>query len=171
MEESAILLTLTQVDVAFVGFAGIIAAFQFKDDFKLKKSDVIGLKVIIHTGLLGIFLSLLPLILSSFGLKDSEVWTSCSAIASINFLTVIFYRGKQIKQSKTRKRSSFPIFLFNFSIMILVAIINLLNTFDIVFHREFGPYFISLIVPLGLVGFMFSRLLFLPIMSTINNRE
>ncbi len=171
MEESAILLTLTQVTVAFVGFSAIIATFQFKDGFTIKKSDAINLQFIVATGLVGTFFSLFPLMLSSFGLSDSLVWAISSGLGSINYLGFIYYLSIKVKISKFRRRKSKMIVFTYFLIGFLILILNLLNAFNIVFQREFAPYFISLIYPLCLVGYFFTRLIFQPIWNTFKNKE
>lgn len=171
MEESSILLTLTQVTVAFVGFASIVATFRFKDEFTIKKNDAIDLELIVNTGLVGAFFSVLPLILSSFGLQDASVWTLCSAIMSINYLGFMYYLSRMVKISKFRKKKSKLIISIYFAIGILVFGLNVMNATNIVFHREFGPFLVSLIYPLCMVGYMFSRLLFLPIWRTIKHQK
>jgi len=171
MEESAILLTLTQVTVAFVGFSAIIATFQFKDGFAIKKSDAINLQFIVATGLVGTFFSLLPLMLLSFGLSDSLVWALSSGLGSLNYLGFIYYLSIKVKMSNFRSRKSKMIVSTYFLIGILILILNLLNAFNILFQREFGPYFVQLIYPLCLVGYFFTRLIFQPIWKTFKNKE
>ena len=171
MYESSILLTFTQVTVAFVGFAAIVAAFRFKDEYSIKKNDANDLQLIVNTGLMGAFFSVLPLVFSSFGLKDSLVWAFCSGIMSINYLGFIFYLSRKIRITKFRKKKSKIIVIIYFTIGFLILILNFLNAFDIVFHREFGPFFISLIYPLCLVGYMFTRILFLPIWRNIKKQQ
>lgn len=171
MEESAILLTLTQVTVAFVGFSAIIAAFQFKDGYSIKKSDAINLQFIVATGLVGTFFSLLPLMLSSFGLSDSMVWAVSSAVGSANYLGFIYYLSRNVKISKFRRKSAKVLVVSYFLVGFLILVLNLLNAFNILFHREFGPYFISLIYPLCLVGYFFTRLIFQPIWKTFKDKE
>ena len=169
MEESDILLTFTQVTVAFVGFAGIIATFQFRDDYNIKKKDAVSLELIINTGLMGAFFSVLPLILSSFGLSDASVWSLSSGIMSVNYLGFMYYLFRQVKRLNFRRSTSIIVITY-FVLGFLVIILNLMNVFNIVFQSEFGPFFISLTYPLALVGFMFSRLLLSPIWRMIRNR-
>ena len=171
MEESSILLTFTQVAIAFVGFAAIVATFRFKDEFTIKKNDAVDLQLIINTGLVGAFFSILPLALSSFGLQDTTVWGLSSGIVSLNYLGFSHYLSKKIEISKIKRKKSKLIVVLYFSIGFLVLIMNLMNAFNILFLREFGPYFISLIYPLSMDGYMFTRLLFLPIWRTLKNQE
>ena len=171
MEESSILLTLTQVTVAFVGFAAIVATFRFKDEFAIQKKDANDLQLIVNTGLMGAFFSILPLVFSSFELKDSSVWALCSGIMSVNYLGFIYYLSRKVRISKFRKKKSKIIVMIYFIFGFLILILNLLNAFNIVFLREFGPFLISLIYPLCLVGYMFTRLLFLPIWRNLKKQD
>ena len=170
MEEASILLTFTQVTVAFVGFAAIVATFRFKDEFTIKKSDAIDLQLIVNTGLMGAFFSVLPLVLSSFGLQDSSVWALSSTIMSINYLAFMYYLSRKVKISKFRKKNSKLIVISYFVIGFIILIMNALNAFGIYFLREFAPFLLSLIYPLCMVGYMFTRILFLPIWRTLKNQ-
>jgi len=171
MEEASILLTFVQVTVAFVGFAAIVATFRFRDQFTIKKNDAIELQLIVNTGLMGAFFSVLPLVLSSFGAQDATVWALCSGIMSINYLGFIYYLSRHIKISKFRRKKNKIIVFTYFLLGFLIMGLNVLNALNIVFPREFGPFFVSLVYPLCLVGYMFSRLLFLPIWRTLKSQK
>ncbi|MDH3321577.1 MAG: hypothetical protein OEM04_01240 [Flavobacteriaceae bacterium] len=171
MEESSILLTFTQVAVAFVGFAAIVATFRFNDAYKIRKNEAIDLQLIVNTGLMGAFFSILPLALSSFGMEDASVWALSSGIMSVNYLGFMYYLSRNVKISKIRRKKSKMIVLSYFIIGFLIFGLNVLNAFNMLFLREFGPFFISLIYPLALVGYMFTRLLFLPIWKTLKNSK
>lgn len=171
MEESSILLTLTQVTVAFVGFASIVATFRLRDEFTIKKNDAIDLELIVNTGLMGAFFSILPLTLSSFGLSDATVWALCSGIMSINYLGFMYYLSRKVRISKFKRKKSKIIVFIYFSIGFMVFALNVINAFNILFHREFGPFLIALIYPLCMVGYMFTRLLFLPIWRALKNQR
>ncbi|MFC4721749.1 hypothetical protein ACFO5O_05430 [Geojedonia litorea] len=171
MEESSILLAFTQVSVAFVGFASIVATFRFKDEFSINKNDANDLQLIVNSGLMGTFFSILPFVFWSFGFKDSSVWALCSGIMSINYLCFIYYLSRKVRISKFRRNKSKILVSIYFIIGILILILNCLNAFNIVFLREFGPFFLSLIYPLCMVGYMFTRLLFLPIWRNLKKQQ
>ena len=52
-----------------------------------------------------------------------------------------------------------------------VAVALYLNAMSVVFHREFGVYFVALIVPLILSGYMFVRLVVHPLWRSVRERE
>jgi hypothetical protein len=63
------------------------------------------------------------------------------------------------------------IFALLFLVAISIIIMLLLNGFNIFFHREYGPYFISQLFPLFMACYMFSRLLLKPIWRMIRENE
>ena len=171
MDYSSILLTFMQVSVAFVGFSAIIAAFQSKDTFNMKKEDAVGLELIINTGLMGGFLSILPFVFFGFGLEEATVWSYCSGIVSVLYLGFMVYLSKRIKLSKFKRTKTKVIIIIYFVLGVSVTVINVFNTFGIQLEQEFAPFLVGLIYPLCLVGFMFSRFLFVPIWRNLRNQD
>ncbi|MEJ2089938.1 MAG: hypothetical protein P8Y69_15970 [Gammaproteobacteria bacterium] len=53
----------------------------------------------------------------------------------------------------------------------LFVAINLLNAFDVVFHREPGPYLAAITWGLGLAAYMFVRLLLHPLWRRVREQE
>ena len=53
----------------------------------------------------------------------------------------------------------------------LVVISLILNTLDIFFHKEPGPYLAGIVLCLCLAGYMFSRLLVHPLWQAIGKQE
>ena len=51
MDASKLLLVGIEVSVAFAGFAGVIATFQFKDAVRIDRGDVVGVTMIVNFGL------------------------------------------------------------------------------------------------------------------------
>jgi hypothetical protein len=51
------------------------------------------------------------------------------------------------------------------------VLMSFLNAADIIFHRVPGPYFVGIILHLGLVGHMFARLLLRPLWHSLHLRE
>ena len=78
MESTDLLLVGAEVSVAFAGFAGIIATFQFREAKQVKRGDVVGLTMIVQMSLNCALLSALPLLLSTFKLEATTIWTICS---------------------------------------------------------------------------------------------
>ena len=171
MENGDQLLTLTQVAIAVAGFAGIIGTFQFKKGERIRRGDAIGLAVVVNTGLMSAFYSTLPLILINFGLNDSTVWAISSGMTCIIYAYFSIDIAIRLKNFKTYKTLNKIIIYLLFIVGFIVIVINFLNACNIAFKREFGPYYIALIYSLGLVCYMFSRLLLRPIWRTLRKQE
>jgi hypothetical protein len=171
MDVTAQLLTLTQVAVAVAGFAGIIGAFQFKEGEIIRRGDAIGLAVIVNTGLMSAFYSILPLLLMNFGMDDAIVWVICSAMTCLIYAYFNFDFARRIKNFHTyrtvNKWMVYSLFFVSFGIIVM----NAMNALNIVFHREIGPFYLGLVYSLGCVCYMFSRMLLRPIWRTIRKQE
>jgi hypothetical protein len=165
------LLTFTQVAVAVAGFAGIIGTFQFKKGERIRRGDAVGLAVIVNTGLMSAFYSTLPLLLINFGLKEPTVWAISSGMTCLIYAYFSIDIALRIKKFKTIKTINKIMIYLLFFVAFIIIVINVLNALNIVFKREFAPYYISLIYSLGLVCYMFSRLLLRPIWRTLRKQE
>lgn len=171
MEYTDQLLTITQVSVAIVGFAGIIGTFQFKEGERIRVGDVVALEMMVKVGLMATFCSILPFILSNFGIDDASVWAIGSGFACVIYTYLWIYTANRIKNFRKYKTINKIMIYVIFIIAFVVVLINFLNIFNIVFKREFGPFYVSLIYALGSVCLMFPRLLLRPIWRRMRKQE
>ncbi len=171
MENADQLLTFTQVAIAVAGFAGIIGTFQFKEGERIRRGDAVGLAVVVNTGLMSAFYSTLPLLLINFGMDDPTVWAISSAMTCLIYAYFSYDIAIRLKNFKTFKSLNKIIIYLLFITGFIIIVINFLNACNIFFKREFGPFYISLIYSLGLVCYMFSRLLLRPIWRTLRKQE
>lgn len=170
MESSDFLLLGIEVSVAFAGFAGIVATFQFRDRTKVKRGDIVGLTMIVQNSLLVAFSCALPLILHIFGLDDRTVWLVASVWATVIGALGMYVVDKNMRGAVSRKSQK----LFIGSMQALAAatvLMSFLNAADIIFHRVPGPYFVGIILHLGMVGHLFARLLLRPLWHSLHLRE
>ena len=170
METTDLLLVGIEVSVAFAGFAGIIATFQFDREKQVKRGDVIGLAMIVHLSLSCAFCSSLPLLLSTFNIDATTIWAVCSAYAAVYTVYVMLSINRNLRGAvnKMSVRLLFGSFYAGGGCVVLVL---LLNTVDLVFHREPGPYMAGIAFALGLVGYMFARLLLHPLWVAVSEQE
>ena len=171
MENADQLLTFTQVAIAVAGFAGIIGTFQFKDGEIIRRGDAVALAVVVNTGLMSAFYSTLPLLLRNFHIKESTVWAISSGMTCLIYAYFSIDIAIRLKNFRTYKSFNKITIYLLFIVGFIIMAINFLNAFNIVFKREFGPFYISLIYSLGLVCFMFSRLLLRPIWRILRKQE
>ena len=64
MDPYDLLMVGIEVSVAFAGFAGVVATFQFRDRTTVRRGDIVGLTMIVDFGLVCAFFSTLPLCLT-----------------------------------------------------------------------------------------------------------
>ena len=171
MESLDILILAIEASVAFAGFAGIIATFQFGETKKVTRADAVGLTMILQFSLLAALIASIPLLLHSFGVTTTTMWAVTSAS------TAIVYAGAQYSQATELGKSTFKSKSFPRIIRVVrfigygVISINILNFLDVFFHRESGPVITALIWALAITGFSFSRLLLAPIWRRVRLQE
>ena len=170
MEISELLLVGIEVSVALAGFAGIIATFQFRDETKIKRGQVVGLSLIVHLSLVLALLCTLPFLLSIFGVPDAILWSVCSGLAALWTAYTQYVVHKNMKGAARTRSTRFFISMLQ-GVFVLVVISLILNILDLVFHREPGPYIAGIIIGLGLVGIMFTRLLVRPLWKVVREQE
>ena len=83
MEQEALLLTIAQVAVTLAGFSGLVVAIRGDSPAAWHARDIWSLTWMFGTSLGALFLSLLPLLLTSFHLRDEVIWTSADFVLSI----------------------------------------------------------------------------------------
>lgn len=170
MEATDLLLVGAEVCVAFAGFAGIIATFQFKDIRQIKRGDVVGLTMIVQISLGCALLTVIPILLSIIGIDDGTVWSTCSAFGASWGAYTMYIVDRDIRGAV--RRTSLRILFGGLQGVAGLLIISLiLNTVDIFFHREPGPYLVGLILCLSLVSYMFTRLLLRPLWRAVRKQE
>jgi hypothetical protein len=170
MEGNDLLLVGAEVSVAFAGFSGIIATYQFNDEAKIKRGDVVGLTMIVQFSLQAALFCVIPMLLSIFQMEEAEIWTTCSLMAVISMA----YSGYSIDRNirGVVKKASVRLFFGLLQLVNGLIILGLiLNATDLVFHREAGPYITAIVWSLGLVGYMFGRLLLRPLWILVRKAE
>ncbi len=170
MESSDLLLVGIEVSVAFAGFAGIIATFQFRNEAKINRGHVVGLSLIVHISLVLALASALPLLLSVFRVEDAALWAICSGLAAIWSSYTQYSVHRNMRAAVRRKLTRLFINILQ-GVFTLIVISLILNMLDLIFHREPGPYIAAIIIGLGLVGIMFTSLLVRPLWKVVHEQE
>ena len=170
MDESGLLLMGIEVSVALAGFAGIVATFQFRDQAEVRRGDLVGLTMLVSFSLMAAFFCALPLVLAVFQLAATTIWSVSSALAAVYLLYSMYYvhRSMSPVRMKVRTRVLFRTFQ---GAACLLAVMNVLNAANLGFHREPGPHVASLVYGLGLVAYMFVRLLLRPLWRAVHEQE
>jgi len=170
MDASELLLVGIEVSVAFAGFAGVIATFQFRGAARIDRGDLVGLTMIVNFGLWSALFCTIPLIFSIFEIEPETIWTICSGIGAIyvSYAMYFVYKNMQGAVPSLTTRLLFGMFQGIAAFFVLSMI---LNASDSVFHKEPGPYLASICYGLCLVGYMFVRLLLRPLWKAVRAQE
>ena len=170
MEVTDFLMLCAEVSVALAGFAGIIATFQFRDGNRLRHADLVGLNIIVLTTLINTFGCIVPLALLTYDIKETTVWGLCSGAFAIPAAMMVYGSYKGVRGNVRRK--SIVVYHGLLEVLMGVTIIGLvLNAADVIFHREPGPYILSLVAGMILSGLMFAQLLLIPLWRRLREQE
>ncbi len=170
MEEIDQLLTIAEISVALAGFAGIIATFQLRNKDDVSRGRVVALTMIVNISLLGALFSMLPIGLFNFGMSPDRIWIVTSFLLGINQFAYLVVLLRRVPFRKVNTGLRF-LFISLFTIGGLIGIANFLNSFQIIFDGGFGTMFTAFVFNLGLVCFMFSRLLLYPLWRSVVSKE
>lgn len=170
MDAFNLLLVSVEVSVAFAGFAGIIATFQFRDKANIYRGRVAGLAYIVHVSLMMALFSVLPLLLSIFGVEDATLWAVCSCLAVIWGCCYLCYFYIVVRGSLRRKTNR-VFFVVSYLIGVIILLCLILNAMNIVFHREPGPYLAAIVMAYSGVGIMFMQILLRPLWKAVRQQE
>jgi hypothetical protein len=170
MEESALLLVGIEVSVAFAGFAGIVATFQNRNDARIDRGQLVGLTMIVNFSLVGAFFCSFPLFLSVLEVREATIWSINSALQCVYTLNRMHYIHKNMSVVALRW-STRLLFRMLQGVASLAAVALALNAANLVFHRGPGPSIGAILFALGLVGFMFARLLLRPLWRVVREQE
>ena len=170
MESPDILILAVEAALALAGFAGIIATFQFGVGKETRRGDAVGLTMILQLSLLAALHSSVTLLMYSFGLQESTLWTASSLVGVLlNAWGIYSYT---IKVRPAIRTTSGKLLATMLQIpVICVTLILALNASDTYFHREPGPVIASILLALSVTGFLFARLLLRPIWRNVREQE
>ncbi len=160
-----------QIAISLAGFSGIVASFQYREGSNITRGDTLGLVLLVNMSLVSAFFAVLPIVLFNFNISESTVWGVCSGLIAINYSLFVYYirsRSKQVRVLRTVTKITHS---FLYILCILTIIMNLLNSLDVAFHREYPPYFVSLLIPLITSGYLFARLVSRPLWRAIRLQE
>jgi hypothetical protein len=170
MEPTDVLTLCAEVAVALAGFAGIIATFQFRDGKKIRRAELVGLNIIVTTALIDTFACIVPLVLLTYGIKESTVWGLSSCIFAIPS-AILLYRVVTDLKGAVRKKA---IVAYHVALQTLIGVailILILNATGVIFDREAGPYITSVVAGMFMCGLMFSQLLLYPLQRRLREQE
>ena len=171
MEVFDVLILGAELSMALAGFAGIIATFQFRDTEKIRRADVVGLSIIVVYSLLAALQCAVILILNVIGISAVSTLGNRQRPLRVPAMGYNLYAFSKNMKGAVRNRKLIAMMWTLQWVSVIVFAVNVLNALDIVFHRTPGPFLVGVAWGLGLAGWMFIRLLLLPIWRTIYKQE
>lgn len=170
MDVSELLQLGIEASIALAGFAGVIATYQTTEGKGLGRGIVAAVTVITRCSLLVGLACAMVLLLQSFGIEGSTLWTVSSTVGAVMMASVAVSIARSMR-GHSYKRSSRLLYLLLQSLGGLVVVALILNAVGLVFDREPGPFFAGAIYGLSLAGIMFSRLLLKPLWQNVRELE
>lgn len=171
MESIEQLFVITEISVALAGFAGIIATFQ-SSETQRKRGHAIGLAMMVNVSLIDAGFCLFAIMLINIGLSDQMVWTIASGAMGVNYVLVMVYIIRfQMKGMNRRNRTVLGITLLLSVPNTVIGALCFANAFHIGFAGIYEIFYLSIIFPVYVVGFMFSRMLMRPVWRSIKKLE
>lgn len=167
MEGTDQLLIITEVSVALAGFAGVVSAYQYKNGNNIRRGDALGISMMVNIGLVDAVFSVLPLILFGLGLRESVTWKISSFLMSVNYLIFFYYIVRNLKRVKVSKMSSKLAYGLLWFFGALILLVNIANAVGVGYDGQQGPFFVSLVLPLIVAGYMFARLVLRPLWRSV----
>lgn len=169
MDPADALLTIAELSIAVVGFAGIVFALRSGDNEPI---NVFRLRVMVEASLFAIAICLVPLIFLAAGWSPERLWAWGSAVLCVLipvYVTTVFVRQAQLFGAavlpEARVADSVALALTS-----LVSLALVLNALGLLTEKRFAGYLIGLLTTLGAAIWMFSRVILLSGVSRIDRR-
>jgi len=171
METINQLIIVIQISISLAGFSGIVASFQYREGTKITRGDTLGLVLLVNMSLVATFFSVLPIVLFNFSVRENSVWGICSMLMAANYTVFLYYILGRLKHVKVKRNITKIIHSLWTIFCVVIIILNIFNSLGIILHREYPPYFVSLLLPLIVAGYLFARLVSRPLWRAIRLQE
>jgi hypothetical protein len=130
----SILLTLAEISIAYVGFAAIVGALstsveEWSTDLRIL------FRSMIETGLMTLFICVVPGVVSLFSLPETNLWMLSSAFAAALIVFAMITRLVQV-----RKTIGTPLRVAKIVLIPVMTLSVLLMLVNSLLLREAGPY-------------------------------
>lgn len=156
MQGHDVLLTMAELAVAFVGFAGIVVVFQRREADTWEPTDIQRFWLMGVSALLALAFSLLPLLFIAARSSPETTWAVCSAAMAV-------FVGAHTLGATVGALGRAPGFSRVLSALVLLfalptLVVLVLNVLSVGFHRSLSGYLVGLFYLIGASGAFFARL-------------
>ena len=157
MESEGILTALAEVGIAIAGFSGIVVALQHRSG-GWPEIDKFRFNLLLQVSLVGVFSSLIPILLHLVNPAKTFVWAWSSGLWLAYALPMAVYRVTRKLPAVTAAPEPISKFMGAYIITSLTLQI-LLQTTNLVWLREPWPHVLTVLLALFLASLLFIRLL------------
>ena len=154
---------LAEIAVGLAGFSSIVVAFRRGSAHApWSRGDVFRFQDMLESSLVAALFAILPAALAGLGLDAPNLWTIVSALF---FIFVVFNTIRRIRQMSSLPAGTLnnPLLVFFLIMLLAVAAVQLLNVLGWLVPKGPGPYLFGVTWYTIYAGFMFYRLMILPI--------
>jgi hypothetical protein len=150
--------TVATISVTFVGFSSIVVIFRQVQGSRLDGIHIFLVRFFIEMGLIVTGFSLLPLLLSVWGMPAGLIWGYASAAFALGHL------GYIVTLFRRRRRNATGSFSLGRNLLLILVSIGvdislILNAIGWPFAASIGPYALALTWALLVAGFFFVQTL------------
>ncbi len=161
MNPNEALLTIAEIAIATIGFAGIMSALRTSSSHSADAMHRLRLRLMVEASASVMVFAFLPFVL--LGLVDSEkIWALGSGILAITsplLVGSIYVRQRRLFGSGIiRETLLFDTFVV--AIAVLVEIVLIVNCLGVFFEARFAAYLAGVLFPLSVAVAMFIRAIF-----------
>ncbi len=157
MESEGILTALAEVGIAIAGFSGIVVALQHRSG-GWPEIDKFRFNLLLQVSLVGVFSSLIPILLHLVNPGRTFVWAWSSGLWLAYALPMIAYRVPRGMTTLTAATEPYSKFMATY-IFTSLTLQVLLQTTNLVWLREPWPHVLTVLLSLLLASLLFIRLL------------
>ncbi len=161
MTSDEALLTIAEIAIATIGFAGIVSALRPKAAYAADAMHRLRLRLMVEASATVMIYAFLPFVLAGV-FSEQRVWAIGSGILAFTspiHVGSIYSRQRRLFGS-TLVRDTL---LFDTSVIIMafgVEIVLILNSLGVLFQPRFSGYLLGILLPLGVAVAMFIRAIF-----------
>ena len=163
MTGSEILLTLAQLSLGLAGFTGVVLAFRQQGVEAWPEHEQVRFRYMLELAAYSILFELLPFLLHHLGLPESGIWTTCSALLALWFVSRIVLTMRISPTIMSRlNRTWFLTYQGGSALFALLAVVNALALLG---PPGFGLYLAGLGWMLFYSASLYVRLVLTPLPS------
>ena len=161
MDPNEALLTIAEIAIATIGFAGIMSALRPSSSHAADAMHRLRLRLMVEASASVMVFAFLPFVL--LGLVNSEkIWTLGSGILAITsplLVGSIYVRQRRLFGTSLIRET----LLFDTFIVVMAALVEIVlvvNFLGLIFESHFAAYLLGVLFPLGVAVAMFIRAIF-----------